>query len=280
MAVFLDAERSLSIPLACILVAAHVLASRIKFEVGAGFTVPTQLVFVPMLFLLPTPLVPLLVAFGEPAGRPARLPARQAPPTARDHRVRGLVVFARPGARARRVRRPDAAIEDWPIYVAALVAQSGSDFVVTSSREWFELGRKPLRRAARLGLDQRRRRAARADRAARDVHLAGRRVRASARATGHRSAVRVRPRAPARPRQRPAAAQRLSRDDDPARRPDRGRRRVHRPPQQDRRVAVAPGRGRDGSRPHPSAGAPSLRRCSTTSARSRCPRRSSTSPAR
>ena len=68
MALLLDAERSLSIVLACTLVAAYVVAAQIKFEVGAGFTVPTQLVLVPMLFLLPTPLVPLLVALGNLLG--------------------------------------------------------------------------------------------------------------------------------------------------------------------------------------------------------------------
>jgi putative nucleotidyltransferase with HDIG domain len=36
------------------------VASNIRFDVGAGFTVPTQAVFVPMLFAVPTALVPLL----------------------------------------------------------------------------------------------------------------------------------------------------------------------------------------------------------------------------
>ena len=138
--VFLDAERSLSIPLACILVAAHVVASRIKFEVGAGFTVPTQLVFIPMLFLLPTPLVPLLVAFGSPR-RPSRLPARQAPPAAGDHRFRGLVVFARPGAVLVAFGAQTAAHRGLADLRRRARRPVRFDFLVTSSREWFELGR-------------------------------------------------------------------------------------------------------------------------------------------
>ena len=47
---------------AALLVAGFVIASRIKFETGAGYTNPTQLVFVPMLFLLPVATVPLFVA--------------------------------------------------------------------------------------------------------------------------------------------------------------------------------------------------------------------------
>jgi HD-GYP domain-containing protein (c-di-GMP phosphodiesterase class II) len=54
--------RALS-PLAlAVTAAAYLVAVRVTFPVGSAFTVPTQLVFVPMLFVLPTPLVPLVVA--------------------------------------------------------------------------------------------------------------------------------------------------------------------------------------------------------------------------
>ncbi len=144
MAVFLDGEQSFSVPLACTLVAAHVVAARIKFEVGAGFTVPTQLVLVPMLFLLPTPLVPLLVALGNLLGDlPDYLLGKRHPQrviiACADswYSLAPALVLVAFGAQSPR-------IEDWPIYVAALVAQSSLDFVVTSFREWWELGRTPL----------------------------------------------------------------------------------------------------------------------------------------
>jgi len=38
------------------------LVSRVEFEVGSGYAVPEQLVFVPLLFLAPLPMVPLIVA--------------------------------------------------------------------------------------------------------------------------------------------------------------------------------------------------------------------------
>ena len=47
-----------------LLVVAYALAARVEFEIGSGFAVPTQIVFVPMLFLLPVALVPLCVAVG------------------------------------------------------------------------------------------------------------------------------------------------------------------------------------------------------------------------
>ena len=51
--------------LAAALVAAYALGSRVRFYVGANYTVPTQVVLVPMLFVLPTPLVPALVALAQ-----------------------------------------------------------------------------------------------------------------------------------------------------------------------------------------------------------------------
>jgi len=46
------------------LVVAYAFASNVRFEVGIGFAIPTQLVFVPMLFLAPPSLAPLLVVAG------------------------------------------------------------------------------------------------------------------------------------------------------------------------------------------------------------------------
>jgi HD-GYP domain-containing protein (c-di-GMP phosphodiesterase class II) len=61
LAVLAEPARSLSVPLAVAFVIAYAVADSIEFSTGGGYMVPTQLVFVPMLLLLPTPLVPLLV---------------------------------------------------------------------------------------------------------------------------------------------------------------------------------------------------------------------------
>jgi HD domain len=47
----------------------YALGTRCLFEVSAGFAVPTQLVLVPIIFLAPLPLAPLLVALGYLLGR-------------------------------------------------------------------------------------------------------------------------------------------------------------------------------------------------------------------
>jgi putative nucleotidyltransferase with HDIG domain len=58
----LSVQRSpISLAVATLYVLGIAAASEVRFEIGAGFTVPTQAVFVPMLFALPAPLVPLLV---------------------------------------------------------------------------------------------------------------------------------------------------------------------------------------------------------------------------
>ena len=65
----LPSEQELSVPTAVALTLLYALASRVEFESGIASTVPTQLVFVPMLFLLPTAAVPLFVAAGLLLGR-------------------------------------------------------------------------------------------------------------------------------------------------------------------------------------------------------------------
>jgi putative nucleotidyltransferase with HDIG domain len=49
---------------AALLVVCYALAARVRFEVGSGLAVPTQLIFVPMLFLAAPAAVPLLVVLG------------------------------------------------------------------------------------------------------------------------------------------------------------------------------------------------------------------------
>ena len=62
MAIAFEPSRALEPAIAVALVACYALASRVEFAMGSGWAVPTQLVFVPMLFLLPTATVPLFVA--------------------------------------------------------------------------------------------------------------------------------------------------------------------------------------------------------------------------
>ncbi|HET8756989.1 MAG TPA: HD-GYP domain-containing protein [Solirubrobacteraceae bacterium] len=62
LAVLAEPARELSLPLAVAFAVAYAVTARIEFTAGTGYAIPTQLVFVPMLLLLPTPYVPLIVA--------------------------------------------------------------------------------------------------------------------------------------------------------------------------------------------------------------------------
>jgi HD-GYP domain-containing protein (c-di-GMP phosphodiesterase class II) len=143
MAVLMPAEGSFDPWLAVALVGGYALASRIRFSDGAGYTVPTQLIFVPMLFLLPTTLAPLLVAAGTLAGNlPDYVRRRTHPDRAilslgdAWHAVPPALVLVAAGAEA-----PVPA--DWPIFVAALAAQFAGDFVASTTREWLAMGVPP-----------------------------------------------------------------------------------------------------------------------------------------
>ena len=107
MALALSSPRHLEPVTLAILLVAYVVASRAKFDISDGYAVPTELVLVPMLFLLPTPVVPLVVAASWVLARliDAAVGARQR--LAQPARGRRLLARGRPGAGADRRRRPD-----------------------------------------------------------------------------------------------------------------------------------------------------------------------------
>jgi putative nucleotidyltransferase with HDIG domain len=119
--------RDLSPLLALAFVAAYAVTSRIEFSTGTGYSVPTQLVFVPMLLLLPTPYVPLLVALANTAATVYMVK--------RDRLGIGPVLFSPADslfalAPALVLVVADAqtpALEHLPIYVLALAAQLGAE---------------------------------------------------------------------------------------------------------------------------------------------------------
>ena len=144
MAALLDSGRGLDPPLAVALVGAFALAARIEFQTGSVWTDPTQLVFVGMLFLLPTQLAPLFVAAGLLL---ARLPEYR---TGAVHVGRAVLRIADawysvgPAAVliAAGAASPDLA--QWPVYLAALGAQFACDLIPQSIRSVIGLG-IPLR---------------------------------------------------------------------------------------------------------------------------------------
>jgi putative nucleotidyltransferase with HDIG domain len=134
---------------ALILSAAYVAAKRVEFAVGAAYTIPTQLVFVPMLFLLPTPIAPLVVICASTlALLPSVLQGKKHP----DRFLLGAgdAAYSIPPALvllAGHAQTPS--LSHWPVYVGALAAQLAFDPLFSTLREWAALGVSP-----RLQLEQ------------------------------------------------------------------------------------------------------------------------------
>ena len=133
-------ERPLSPASLAVLVLGYALASRVELEVGPGSAVPIQLIFVPMLFMLPVAVVPLAVAVGAVLGalpeyiKGAVHPARATLVVARSWYAIGpvLVLSLYPAH--------GWAWSSAPVYLWALASQlafgAGSSFLL----EWFSFG--------------------------------------------------------------------------------------------------------------------------------------------
>ncbi|HET9677951.1 MAG TPA: HD-GYP domain-containing protein [Solirubrobacterales bacterium] len=143
MAVFMDSPRSLEAGPLVALVAAYVIACRAQFDIADGYTVPTELVLVPMLFLLPTPVVPLVVSLSWALGRlldyaGGSTSVHRAFHVFGDcwHAVGPALVIVLAGAQA-------FSWDSWPVYALALVAQFAFDFAAAAARAWLIDGTPP-----------------------------------------------------------------------------------------------------------------------------------------
>jgi hypothetical protein len=143
IALLMDSGRTLDWELAALLFAGFIASSRIKFEVGVGYTNATQLMFVPMLLLLPTEIVPLLVAGGNLIGELPDYILRKR------HRQRVLITLSDswiaigPAAVLLLAGVGEPSLTDWPLYLGALGAQFVVDLACNASREWAAYGLSP-----------------------------------------------------------------------------------------------------------------------------------------
>src|SRR4051794_7818638 len=134
---FASSARSFSVSALVVTVVAYLAAERVRYPVGSAWTAPTQLVFVPMLFVLPTPLVPLIVGACSVADQvplairgqlsPARALARIADSFYSLGPALVLVLFG-------------AQVFSWanlPVYLLAFMAQVIFDAGAGLTRTWF-----------------------------------------------------------------------------------------------------------------------------------------------
>jgi putative nucleotidyltransferase with HDIG domain len=124
----------LSLPIAALYVVSLAVAGRIRIDVGSGFTVPTQAVFVPLLFAVPVALVPLLVALSLALGMaPAVLDGRISP--SRLLTVPANSWFALGPALVLLLAHDSRPGADLPVLLIALLAQFAGDFAASATRE-------------------------------------------------------------------------------------------------------------------------------------------------
>ena len=119
---------------ALVYVAGIAIASNVRFDFGAGFTVPTQAVFVPMLFAVPVALVPLLTLLALVLGMvPAVARGRIAPSWLLT--AAGNCWFAFGPALVLALAGDPSPSTGVGILVLALAAQFAFDFVAAAVRD-------------------------------------------------------------------------------------------------------------------------------------------------
>jgi putative nucleotidyltransferase with HDIG domain len=128
------AQESFSLSTAALYVLGIAVAGHVRFDVGAGFTVPTQVIFVPMLFAVPASAVPLLVALALALGMaPGIISGRVSPswlltvPANSSFALGPCLVLLLANDHS-----PDGR---WGILLLALAAQFAFDFIANAVRE-------------------------------------------------------------------------------------------------------------------------------------------------
>jgi diguanylate cyclase (GGDEF)-like protein len=150
-ALFVSSPTPFSVWVAVLFVGCYAIVSQIEFEVGPGSAVPTELVLVPMLFAVPSGLVPLLVASGLVLGGiTERIGSRR-----RGERVAVLLCSSwhsvGPALVVGLLAPGPPSWDEVPVYVLAFVAQLGFDTVSVVVRHALGRGMRPSALVRPLG---------------------------------------------------------------------------------------------------------------------------------
>ena len=149
-ALVIDSHRSTSPLVVASFVIAYALAASVEFEVGAGSAVPTQLILVPMLFVLPLGIVPGCVAAGLVLADVPRYVKREAHPERAVPLVLSAWYAAGPVVVLAGFGESTPRLSHWPIYLLALACQFLLDFAASACRAWYAFGTAPSAQLAEM----------------------------------------------------------------------------------------------------------------------------------
>jgi putative nucleotidyltransferase with HDIG domain len=131
LALFAGAHEHVSMPVAALYVLGLAATSKVRFELGSAFTVPTQVVFVPMLFAIPAALAPLLVALALALAMLPSVVAGRAP-LSRILAVPANSCFALGPALVLVLAHDHSPDGRWGVLVLALLAQCACDICASA----------------------------------------------------------------------------------------------------------------------------------------------------
>ncbi|MGN6870992.1 MAG: response regulator [Solirubrobacteraceae bacterium] len=137
MALVATSPRSLSPWALTVAVVTYVIARRVQYPVGSAWTAPTQLVFVPMLFVLPTPVVPLVVAACSVIERLPSVVRGHLGPTRLLAAVGDSFYALGPALVLVLFHAQVFSWKHWPVFILAFAAQVAFDAGAGFARTWF-----------------------------------------------------------------------------------------------------------------------------------------------
>jgi signal transduction histidine kinase/CheY-like chemotaxis protein len=143
LAALATSARHFSVPALAVMMVTYVIARRVQYPVGSAWTAPTQLVFVPMLFVLPMPFVPLVVAACSVLERLPKVARGHLGPTRLLAAVGDSFYALGPALVLVLAHGQTFAWHHWPLYLAAFAAQIAFDAGAGLTRTWFAEGVRP-----------------------------------------------------------------------------------------------------------------------------------------
>jgi PAS domain-containing protein len=134
-----------------LLVVCYALVRRVRFQFGPGLIRPTQLVFVPMVFLMPAAWIPALVGLGSVLGELPDIAWRKAHPERLCVVLSDAWYAVGPALVIVLLASGSGADASWGVIGIAAAALVATDLVASSLREWFGAGIRPAALVPVLG---------------------------------------------------------------------------------------------------------------------------------